>query len=1020
MKNDRHPIFRFHALAAALALGVFTSPRADAQAPPGRDQVAFTQAEQLYQAAKYPEAIKVFESIQKDVPTSGFIPAANLQLGRCYFFTGDFDQGVAALRKNGGNQAVAPEIQEDSHALIPQLLFAKAQKEGNKDTRKAVLESAVTEFDAFLQKFPKSAEVEDANLGKARALYGLEKFEDAAVPLRTNLQKFPTSEAALETQAMLAQILKTQGDETLRHAAAPGDEKTAAAAYDEAEKLLRDIVAKGTDLALMNDAQFQLGEMFAARGSAPGAAKKDEFLSRAVQAYRNTYPNDFVVQRQGERVKRYQELMEEAKRKPDLEAFNHYKSVIPREQRKLAEFGQRGDQTLAAKLKCAQIYLEMHKDKERERMDEARVLYRFVEKFTKDPEQQKQALYGVTLTYAAQHLPEKAEEHFAKWAEAYKNDPAGENLPLVMGGMYLDPDPKVNDPKKAIAYFEKQAADFPKSKFTGQAAMQTALAHMQLQDFEKAAAMLKAFLETKPPADQAVGAEFGLATVYKDTSQADLAIATFRAVLNKYPGTEQAEQSGFWVGQMLFEKHDAKAAVTEIKAFLAKFPNSELVPNAMLTLGRALRDAGQPDAAVKTWQELAEKFPKSEAAPATFFQRAALLFDTQKFDGIKAVMKEFTTKYPDGDRVFAAYNYVAQIQSLQEKKPDEAIKTYEEFAAKYPADKDAPLAVLNISDQWKKIAEAMGLFVTIPQGKREEWRNDYDKCVEAAEKVLEKYPDSFEVTAALQNLLKAQAQFVAAKLKADSNVENYFNDLAKKYAEKPVLVSKVNFTLAGYYAAKDKEKSLKMMKETFDPKLVYSLADLETYAEALIQQKQYDEADKIADKMVADFPLPKNADPAKVARGVLEPTATSLFIKAKVLQYTGKNAESAKLFEQLKKEYPWSPKLLEADLAIGIDLFQKKEYDEAVKYLGPVARATSVAVRIPAQAVMTLGQISEARGDFDTAINNYIKVGEFYGAVADLAAEGYWRGAQLQEKKANGEVKQMPQATPAPEKKGGK
>ena len=220
---------------------------------------------------------------------------------------------MAALRKNVGGKEVAADILDASQALIPQMLFAKAQREPNKDARKGTLAEAVKEFDGFLQKFPQSGEIEDANLGKARALFLLENYEEATKPLRVNLQKFPASEAALETQFMLALTLSTQGSETT-FAAAAGDEKKAAAAYDEAEKLLRDIVAKGTDVALANDAQFQLGEMFASRGSALGGAKKDEFLGRALQAYRSTYPNDFVVRTQADRVKYYQGLLDAARR----------------------------------------------------------------------------------------------------------------------------------------------------------------------------------------------------------------------------------------------------------------------------------------------------------------------------------------------------------------------------------------------------------------------------------------------------------------------------------------------------------------------------------------------------------------------------------------------------------------------------------------------------------------------------------------------------------------------------------
>ena len=111
------------------------------------------------------------------------------------------------------------------------------------------------------------------------------------------------------------------------------------------------------------------------------------------------------------------------------------------------------------------------------------------------------------------------------------------------------------------------------------------------------------------------------------------------------------------------------------------------------------------------------------------------------------------------------------------------------------------------------------------------------------------------------------------------------------------------------------------------------------------------------------------------------------------------------------------PKLLEADLGIGIDLFQKGQYADATDKLSPVARATAGPPEIRAKAMMTLGEISEKEGDIDTAINNYIKVSMMFEGLPEFAVEGLWRGAQLQDKKASGELKQIPKATPAPVKK---
>jgi TolA-binding protein len=1018
MKTERNLI----SIAAAVALAFASFPVARAQLPTPEpqklDAQRLNQGKQQFDAAAYADAIKTLETIQRDFPTSELIANANLLLGLCYLSTNQFDQGVVALRKNLAIKTPVPEIIEDSQALIPQLLSAKGQRLPVGDpARKAALEMAVTEFQNFTQKFPQSTEVEQANLGKAIALNLLERWEEAGQALRTNVEKFPNSESALDTKYMLALVEANRGSDVMRKKSPPGEDKAADAAFDEAEKLLREIVARQTDLMLMNDAQFELGEMLAVRaGFTPAGERQDMLLLKALDAYRGTYPRDRVINAQKIRIATYKNQSIEAVRKGDNTLYRRLQKLAQYEQNKLALLEQREDQTLEAKLKSGRIYLMLHKDKERERMDEARVLFRFVENFTQDSEQKKQVLYNITLTYAAQRLTEKAEEYYAKWIASFKDDPMGENLPLLMGKMYVE-----KDPDKALKYFEKLATDFPKSEFIGLAAIEKAMALIGIKRFDEAEKVLQDFLKTNPSKEQAAGADFALAVLYKDTNKIDQSVEAFRKVRNVYAGTEQAEQSGYWVGQLLYAKGDAKGAVVELKEYIAKFPSSDLVPAAMLALGQALRDSGQRDGAIAIFKELADKHPKSEAAPFGFFQHAAILHSEQKYDDLKTVMRDFITKYPDHERVFAAYDYMAQIEGLQQKQPEKAVATYEEFASKFPESPSAPTAIVKVSDLWKKKAEAMGRYLTIPERDRDSWREAYDKSVASAEKVLEQYPESPDVAAALQNLLKAQDQFVKAKLKADANVEAYFTDLAKKFGDKPATEKKIKFTLAGYfYDKEDRKKAVEIMGTAFDQSLVFAPADLENYAEALIEEKKYPEADKLADKLEADYPLPKGADPKTLSRGQIEPHALALFIRAKVLQLTGKTAEAASKFAKLESEYPWSPKVIEAQYGIGLDLFEQKKYDEALKKLAPVARATTGPVKIRAQSMMLLAQVAEAQGDFDAAINNYIKIATFFEGVPELAAEGLWRGAQLQEKKARGEVKQIPKAAaPAADKPAG-
>ena len=69
------------------------------------------------------------------------------------------------------------------------------------------------------------------------------------------------------------------------------------------------------------------------------------------------------------------------------------------------------------------------------------------------------------------------------------------------------------------------------------------------------------------------------------------------------------------------------------------------------------------------------------------------------------------------------------------------------------------------------------------------------------------------------------------------------------------------------------------------------------------------------------------------------------------------------------------------------------------------------APELRANSMLLLGKIHESNKRFDQAIDNYIKIATYYQGVPEVAAEGLWRGAQLLEKQASGE---LPRPTPPP------
>jgi len=263
-----------------------------------------------------------------------------------------------------------------------------------------------------------------------------------------------------------------------------------------------------------------------------------------------------------------------------------------------------------------------------------------------------------------------------------------------------------------------------------------------------------------------------------------------------------------------------------------------------------------------------------------------------------------------------------------------------------------------------------------------------------------KYPESQQVALALQTLLADQRLFQTAKLKTPEQVAQYFQDLAKKFDDKPATKNKVLFTLAAFIYEKDKAKALAQMQSAYDPKLVYAPADIDLYGNALIEQGKADAALQVYEKLGTDFPLPPGTAPDKAPPQIQEAQAIALYGVGKALQKQNKVADAAQKFDQLKKTYPWSPKILEANYGIAQSLVQQNKLDEAMQLLVGVIRAPTATAELRANSMLLGGQIQEKKNALEPAIDYYIKIATFYEGVPTASSEGLWQGGQLLEKQA--------------------
>ena len=722
-------------LLSLVTVLLFLPASAWAQAPGSAAEALSHDGDVAFERRQYKLAIATYEKLIQGYPNSEFVVDARFHLAYANFLTGQYDPAAEDLRKLIGSPTTGPETLEPASLLLPQVLAQQAAALPPGDPRRSAgLEAAIKEYDAFIAKFPKSTSVETALYGRAVAAYQIAHYDAAARDLRLVLTAFPNSETVLDSTFLLAITVATDANLAIgKETPTPADLAAAGKGYTEAERLLGEIISKRTDISLANDAQFQLGETLLAHANAVPAAARNALYGRALAAYRAVEPKETMIAAQTARVQRISEarIAELRKGAAGRVAAGQIDQLRLRELGKLEALQAKEDPVLGARIKSGAVYCNL------QRYDEARVLMTTLLPVIKKPEDEKLALYYITLSYAGQKIVDRAVAAYDQFEAKFSGDPIAENLPLVIGELFADaPKP---DPARANKYFDEFARMYPKSRLRETELLARAANADALGHYDDALKTLDTFLQGKPKRELAASAELTRALVLKDKKDFDGALAAFKNVRDTYKDRPEGEEAACWVGWTLQQKKDYPGAIAELQAFVTKYPQSRLLASALMTLAQAQQASGAKDQALATLTDLSTRLPQSPEATGAYFQRANIYLADRKYDDVTRVLTEFTDKHPDSDQAYAAYEQIAAVQT-QQKQIDAAAATYEKFLARQPNSPQGAGALGRLSALWLRAARTLGSYIILGAPQRETWKADLDKSIAASERQLDKFP----------------------------------------------------------------------------------------------------------------------------------------------------------------------------------------------------------------------------------------------------------------------------------------
>jgi tetratricopeptide (TPR) repeat protein len=985
--------------------------------------VLLGEAQKHINATDYDAAVEVLTDLVTNYQSSLAMAEGLAKLGYVQMLRGDFEKARERLRQALEWPNANDAIKQMASNLIPQAISAQASalEDDQEERKKQLYQEAITAFDKFLEGYPEAnaAAIEGAMYGKALAQYFSEAYLDAAETLEQTLGRFPDSVTVGDNKYLLSVALSSRAAELLRQDR-EANLREALSMQDRALTLLREVrelEGEQRNEALINDAHFQSGELLFQRSTVvEDAEEKDRLRKLALEEYRLVRPKELMVRAQQELVQRKIAQIRRALRQGNRQAQEQFEAQRDRQAMKLMQLRNKPAQTIDAKLGMARILYDQ------ERFDATRVLVDFLANFELSDNQKKNLLYYRTLSYARQNVVEPAVAEFENYQADFAGDPAGENLPIVIGNLFLE-----SDPQKALEYYQTYLDQFPNGELRSVAYVSRAQALQQLGRMDEAQ---QAFEQAAASSNQeavAFGAMLGKANVLLTQQKFDEAITLYDQVLEQYGGMEGAEEALYRKGSAQLQKQDYVAAMETLEAFQAENPDSRLTPFMLMDLGQARgRVATQQDPvntellrqAIEDLRRLHTEFPDTSAAPYAYFFIAEFQSYLGNAEAVQKAYQDYITSYPDHSEIYFAYNQLAQMY-INGNMPREAAVLWTEFVDDNPDHQFADVVLMSMAQLWERAATNMGFYNGLETGQQAEWAENMRNAVDSAERLARNHPESQYLRDALTTIRGIKLQQVKLRLAEREDVANYLKNLADSLAATEEASKTARVVYAGFIYPMDEEQALEILEQAYSPELNLPASDLDLYALELVERGELDRARQIYEKIAADHPVPQDRAPTQAPREVQEAQAIHLFGLGTIATARGNPDEAGTYFAELKSNYPWHPKIGQANYGIALSQFRDGNLDEALQGAVAVIRDQSRAVtsELRAKAHLLGGKVLMERNqpgnprqnkpaDMETARQYIQKVPVAYPSLDFLVAEAYWLLAKIYEATGKPELKQ--------------
>jgi len=516
----------------------------------------------------------------------------------------------------------------------------------------------------------------------------------------------------------------------------------------------------------------------------------------------------------------------------------------------------------------------------------------------------------------------------------------------------------------AVQAYDQLKTDFPDSEYAERAQYGSIWALYHAGKFAEAAAAAEKFLEAKPDSNQTPGMKYLLGNCLQQQKRYDEAMAVYRRITKDHAKSEFAARAHYKIAWCLNLAGKLEEAKEEISAFLQS-PDAGMVGDAAFLLGTIMVSLGDYENAYEEFRLVSEKYADSEFGAEALYKGAECLAHLGRTDEAAKVFEEFATKYPSHELTEQAILRAGDAEFFS--------SAFENAVAKYKKILEGSPTPSVEQDTLYRLA------ITYHNMK------DYESSAKTFQALLKKFPDSSRVPEAHIRIGDHYVRDVKDPVKA---IESY-NAALKAGAQGATAGRAVKGIALARYETKDFDAACEMFLKLMNEYPSVLLSE-DTYAwvgQRLYDQKKWEQAGQAFEALLEA--RPDYLNPERVR-----------FKIAECSEAAGKPEEAVKLYKAVIETAPRSSTAVEAKYRIATLLEAQKKHDDSFKLFEEVANTNTGVTSTKAR--FHLGELYEAKGDFESAARSYMYVVIVF-LNEDLAPEALLRAARCFDKAGSAE-----------------